>query len=117
MTVDDFTVPVLVHLPRHLHRRLRQVADRHGLDVLAPLVVECVRRQLEGDTPAPPPVEPARRPWSPTDEATLRRLHEQGYSDGAIARELGRQQPVVSSWRRKYGLPAIGRFQGGDAKL
>ncbi len=117
MSADDFTVPVLVHLPRSLHRRLRAVADRHGLDVLAPLVVECVRRQLEGDTTAPPPAETKRRPWSSIDEATMRRLHAAGYTDGAIARELGRAQPMVSSKRRAAGLPARGRFQGGDAKL
>lgn len=116
-----------IELPRDLHRKLRRVADAHGVLFLEPLIVECVRRQL-GDDPKPaadarpPKVTPkphgtAARPWSDEDQQTMMRLYAAGLSDGAIARQLGRWQPVVSKRLRKLDLPPHARFQGGDATL
>lgn len=75
--------------------------------------------------PAPKPkpkpqLQPAtktRRPMTDPDIAQLRLLHAQGETDGMIARQMGRAQPVISSWRRKLGLPSNGTFQhpGGSA--
>ena len=42
----------------------------------------------------------ARRPWTPSDSATLRRMASAGYSDGEIARHLGRDRPFICRKRQ-----------------
>ncbi|WP_197426450.1 hypothetical protein [Microbacterium sp. PAMC 28756] len=52
---------------------------------------------------------------SDVDIAQMRLLHDQGETDGMIARQMGRSQPLTSSWRRRLGLPAKGSFQRGES--
>jgi hypothetical protein len=63
--------------------------------------------------PKPAAESKKRRPMTDTDVAELRRLHAEGVTDGMIARHLGRAQPLISSWRRKLGLPGNAEFQRG----
>ena len=110
MNGDSFDVPVTVMLPVAMWKRLGAAAQKHETSV-ASLVVECVRRQIVATTPTPVALR-ARQSgswWSDQDEQTMRRLHAEGRSDSAIAKVLGRQQPVVSSHRRQSGLPALFR--------
>ena len=45
------------------------------------------------------------RPWTTDDRATLRRMAEAGYSDGEIARHLGRSRWAGLDQRHTLGLP------------
>lgn len=63
--------------------------------------------------PASPPEARKRRPMTDADVADLRRLHGEGLTDGEIARRISRSQPLISSWRRKLGLPGNAEFQRG----
>lgn len=66
--------------------------------------------------PAPAPEARKRRPMTDADIADLRRLHGEGLTDGEIARRIGRSQPLISSWRRKLGLPGNAEFQRGQGR-
>lgn len=76
-----------------------------------------VREQLKpAPTPEPQPESTRkRRPMTDADIAQLRLLHAQGQTDGKIARQMSRAQPVISSWRRRLGLPSNASFQRGDS--
>lgn len=66
--------------------------------------------------PQPESISKKRRPMTDADIAELRRLHGQGVTDGMIARRMGRSQPLISSWRRKLGLPRNATFQRGEGR-
>lgn len=61
------------------------------------------------------PTSSKRRPMTDADIAQLRLLHAHGETDGMIARQIGRAQPLISSWRRRLGLPANGSFKRGES--
>ncbi len=46
----------------------------------------------------------APRPWTDTDDTTLRQLHAAGKSLHAIAGDLGRSKAVVSRYAKQAGL-------------
>lgn len=50
-----------------------------------------------------------RRPFTGADGLRMRELHKQGLSDGAIARELGRAQAMISKRLRNAGLAPNGK--------
>lgn len=59
--------------------------------------------------PARPEPKVKHRPMSTEEIAQIKELHAEGLSDTAIARKLGRVQPVISSWRRRLGLEPNGK--------
>jgi hypothetical protein len=77
-----------------------------------PQAMEFVADKLRPATPKP---KAPRRPMSTEELGKLRELHAKGLSDTAIAKKLGRVQPVVSSWRRRLGLASNGKPVGAKA--
>lgn len=62
-----------------------------------------------------PSARQKRRRMTEDDLAQIRTLNAEGISDSEIARRIGRTQAIVSSWRRRLGLPATSTF-GGNHK-
>lgn len=56
-----------------------------------------------------------RRRITDDDLVQIRTLNAEGISDSEIARRIGRTQAIVSSWRRRLGLPATSTFGGNHA--
>jgi hypothetical protein len=48
----------------------------------------------------------ARDPWTDDDEAELRRLNADGWSDTQVGERLGRDRHMVSKRRKRLGLPS-----------
>lgn len=47
-----------------------------------------------------------RRPWTPEDTGTLRRMARAGYSDAEIAAHIHRDRDVIGRKRRDMGIRA-----------
>lgn len=94
----DYTVPVLVHVPRPIYRMLAATARRHDVSVGA-LVVEVVRRALEVRS-----VRRGRDFWTVADDEVLRALHAAGLSGPQIAERMERSNTTIMRHRDRLGL-------------
>lgn len=56
----------------------------------------------------PPPMT-TRRPWTPEDDALLRRFHAEGWIDADVAYIIGRQKGAVLRRRQRLGLHGNGK--------
>lgn len=97
---EQFSVPATIWLKPSSYRKLAVLAQHRNTSV-AVVASKLVDRVVQ----APPPPKPGARRMSAEQVAQLVLLHEQGYSDGQIARRLGFTQPSISYRRRMLGLP------------
>lgn len=119
-----FTVPVTVHIPDTIYKRLAAAGRHHGATV-ADLAAECIRRALitsgalqraqGGATRKPGDLSPTgrrirsdvgkpRHRWTENDDDEVRRMHTLGYSDGQIGAELNWSGAQISVKRTALGL-------------